>query len=236
MWVTTSLSQVSHPRPTPPSAAPLQPPQLSATENRKNACDRKMGDRKMNRRTTAFCCSPNSPCLCASVRKILPHTTAQLELPTPRDSQHSSSKIFSGRQRARTVDRRHQCSLVPPWAAQESGLSDGRFVRISFPCKEQFSTVPSPPISGEKVAVRPDEGAVKDGRVQENPPHPGPAVPPKSFAGTLPSLAMCIHANNLGGTGGGMIRPAGRNKFRINSSTLNSTLLRRPVPPDDCSE
>ncbi len=59
---------------------------------------------------------------------------------------------------------------------QKSRISDGRFIRISFPCQEQFPTVPSPPISGEKVADRPDEGAVKDGRVRENPPHPLPQI------------------------------------------------------------
>jgi hypothetical protein len=40
--------------------------------------------------------------------------------------------------------------------------------------------VPSPPKSGQKVAVRPDEGASEEGCVQEAPPHP--ALSPKSFA------------------------------------------------------
>jgi hypothetical protein len=38
-------------------------------------------------------------------------------------------------------------------------------------------------------ADRPDEGAVKAGRVRENPPHPGHPVPPKSFASTLSGKA-----------------------------------------------
>jgi hypothetical protein len=36
---------------------------------------------------------------------------------------------------------------------------------------------------------------------KKNPLTLAPPVPPKSFAATLPSLAMCIHANNLGERG-----------------------------------
>ena len=79
-----------------------------------------------------------------------------------------------------------------------------------------LSTVPSPPLSllprdrGRlsclrrhvelpTLADRPDEGAVKEGRVRENPPHP--TLSPKSFAAKLPAHAMYNHANDSGERG-----------------------------------
>jgi hypothetical protein len=72
--------------------------------------------------------------------------------------------------------------------------------------------VPSPPISGEKVADRPDEGAAQEGRVREIPPHP--ALSPKSFAATLLCHAVCNHANDLGERGQKLRCPFGRSFTR----------------------
>ena len=61
------------------------------------------------------------------------------------------------------------------------------------------STSPFSPDSGEKEADRPDEGAFRDGRVRENPPHP--ALSPKSFAAMLRRPVGCSHANDSGERG-----------------------------------
>ena len=55
--------------------------------------------------------------------------------------------------------------------------------------------------SGEKVAVRPDEGAFVDGSLLKRPPHPGPL--PQFFARTLPCDTPAASAKNRG-RGGNM--------------------------------
>jgi hypothetical protein len=58
------------------------------------------------------------------------------------------------------------------------------------------------------------------------------ALSPESFATALPCFGVCNHANDSGERGhNSAVRP---DNLRINPNTLNSTVLRSPVPACGC--
>jgi hypothetical protein len=93
----------------------------------------------------------------------------------------------SGRAKSQTSDAKSLVRRrIPAFRGRQSNFSRFRRAKIQL---GHFSigfthvrsallwlccTDPSPPNSGEKVADRPDEGALVDGSVQKRPPHPTP--------------------------------------------------------------
>ena len=108
-----------------------------------------------------------------------------------------SDSLVDTRHAIRLSSAAHKASCLVGQRHFESLIRHKILLRLTL----RRSTVPSPPKSGEKVAGRPDEGAILAGRVREMPPHPNP----------LPQF-VCVQAvqdyyakssNKMGGTGGG---------------------------------